>query len=59
MVHKNESSVKFGVTLFCTLGTYLLANSGVLISAVQDVVATGDAGRTFLKCDSGMTEILR
>ena len=40
-------------------GTYLLANSGVLISAVQDVVATGDAGRTFLKCDSGMTEILR
>lgn len=40
-------------------GTYLVALSGVLVSGVQDVVATGGAGYTFLRLDTGMTEILR
>ena len=40
-------------------GTYLVALSGVLVSGVQDVVATGAAGYTFLRLDTGMTEILR
>eukprot|EP00040_Diaphanoeca_grandis_P035244 m.221075 g.221075 ORF g.221075 m.221075 type:complete len:452 (+) comp33337_c0_seq1:235-1590(+) len=40
-------------------GTFLLANSGVLISTAQDIVNTGMNGRLFIKCDSGMTEILR
>jgi len=40
-------------------GTFLVANAGSLVSRVQDVVSTGEAGHTFLKLDSGMTEVLR
>lgn len=40
-------------------GTFLVANSGALISTVQDIVTTGSTGHTFLKLDSGMTEVLR
>ena len=38
-------------------GTYLLANAGALVTAIQDIAET-DAYR-FLKLDAGMTEILR
>jgi diaminopimelate decarboxylase len=40
-------------------GTFLLANSCSLVTTIQDVVHTGDAGYHFLKLDAGMTEILR
>lgn len=40
-------------------GTFLVANSGSLVTKVQDVVTTGADGHTFLKLDSGMTELLR
>ena len=40
-------------------GTYLIANAGVLLTTVQDIVSTGKTGYTFLKIDAGMTEILR
>jgi len=41
-------------------GTYLVAMSGALVSTIQDkVFTTGDDGRTFLKLDSGMTDVLR
>jgi diaminopimelate decarboxylase len=40
-------------------GTFLVANAGVLISEVMDVVSTGADGYEFLKIDSGMTEVLR
>ena len=40
-------------------GTYLTANSGTLLSRVQDMTTTGADGHTFLKLDSGMTEVLR
>mmetsp|Transcript_21955 Transcript_21955/g.36769 ORF Transcript_21955/g.36769 Transcript_21955/m.36769 type:complete len:460 (-) Transcript_21955:200-1579(-) len=40
-------------------GTFLVANAGALISTVQDKVTTGSEGHTFLKLDSGMTEVLR
>lgn len=40
-------------------GTYLVALSGVLVATVQDVVDTGAGGYTFLRLDTGMTEILR
>ncbi|RYH17839.1 hypothetical protein EON65_28055 [archaeon] len=40
-------------------GTFLVANSGALLSSVQDVVNTGAGGHTFLKLDAGMTEVLR
>jgi diaminopimelate decarboxylase len=36
-----------------------VANAGAIISRVQDIVETGAAGYTFLKLDTGMTEILR
>jgi diaminopimelate decarboxylase len=40
-------------------GTFLVANSGALLCTVQDIVSTGASGFTFLKLDSGMTEVLR
>jgi diaminopimelate decarboxylase len=40
-------------------GTFLMANTGVLLSTVQDIVNTGADGHQFLKLDSGMTEVLR
>ena len=40
-------------------GTYLVANSGALLTKIQDLVTTGKDGHTFLKLDSGMTEVLR
>ena len=40
-------------------GTFLLANSGALLCEVRDIVTTGDKGHTFMKVDSGMTELLR
>ena len=40
-------------------GTYLVANAGVLIASVIDVVDTGKDGYNFIKIDSGMTEVLR
>jgi diaminopimelate decarboxylase len=40
-------------------GTFLVANAGVLLTTVQDIVSTGPDGHTFLKLDSGMTEVLR
>ena len=41
-------------------GTFLVANAGSLVCAVEDVVTTGTSeGHTFLKLDSGMTELLR
>jgi diaminopimelate decarboxylase len=41
-------------------GTYLVALSGALVSTVQDkVYTTGEGSHTFLKLDSGMTDVLR
>lgn len=41
-------------------GTYLVAMSGALVSTIQDKVSTtGDGSHTFLKLDSGMTDVLR
>ena len=40
-------------------GSYLVANAGSLITTIHDIVDTGEEGYTFLKIDSGMTEILR
>jgi diaminopimelate decarboxylase len=40
-------------------GTFLVANAGVLLTEIVDIVDTGSEGFTFLKIDSGMTELLR
>ena len=40
-------------------GTYLVANACSLLTTIQDIVTTGEEGYTFLKLDSGMSEILR
>lgn len=40
-------------------GTFLLANSGAVVSTVQDIVDTDVGGHTFIKLDTGMTEVLR
>mmetsp|Transcript_42305 Transcript_42305/g.47269 ORF Transcript_42305/g.47269 Transcript_42305/m.47269 type:complete len:496 (+) Transcript_42305:131-1618(+) len=41
-------------------GTYLVAMSGGLVSTIQDkVFTTGEGSHTFLKIDSGMTDVLR
>ncbi|MDP6040002.1 MAG: diaminopimelate decarboxylase, partial [Candidatus Latescibacteria bacterium] len=40
-------------------GTYLVANAGAIVATVIDVVDTGEDGYTFIKTDSGMTEVIR
>jgi len=40
-------------------GTYVAANSGVLVSTVMDVIDTGSEGYDFIKINAGMTEVLR
>jgi diaminopimelate decarboxylase len=40
-------------------GTWLSANSCVLVARVNDIVDTGAGGYTFLKADASMTELLR
>jgi len=40
-------------------GTFLVANSCSILSTVQDITDTGEAGYQFLKLDTGMTDILR
>ncbi|MFO7974414.1 MAG: diaminopimelate decarboxylase [Candidatus Hydrogenedentota bacterium] len=40
-------------------GTFIVANAGVLVAGVSDVVGTGKDGYKFVKIDAGMTDILR
>ena len=40
-------------------GTYLAANAGALLATVTDVVDTGAEGYSFIKINSGMTDVLR
>jgi diaminopimelate decarboxylase len=40
-------------------GTYLAANSCILLSTINDIVDTGNEGYTFIKADASMTELLR
>lgn len=47
------------LTLEIEPGTYLVANAGVVVMSVTDVVDTGVEGYNFIKVDSGMTEVLR
>lgn len=57
-----QFATKFGRKLKLEIepGTFLVAMAGALISKVQDkVFTTGDSGHTFLKLDSGMTDLLR
>lgn len=40
-------------------GTFLVANTTAILTRVQDIVDTGKDGYTFIKTDTGMTEITR
>jgi diaminopimelate decarboxylase len=40
-------------------GTYLVANTGAIVTRVEDIVDTGADGYQFIKCDTGMNDILR
>lgn len=40
-------------------GTFLVANAGILLSKVEDIVDTGSKGYDFLKLNTGMNDILR
>jgi diaminopimelate decarboxylase len=40
-------------------GTFLVANAGVLVTTIEDIVDTGEEGYTFLKINTGMNDILR
>jgi len=40
-------------------GTFLVANAACILSTIQDIVDTGSEGYTFLRLNTGMTEILR
>ena len=47
------------LTLEIEPGTFFVANAGVLVCSVIDVVDTGPNGYNFIKVDAGMTEVLR
>ena len=40
-------------------GAFLVGNAGAIVCSVVDVVDTGRQGYSFIKVDSGMTEVLR
>lgn len=40
-------------------GTFFVANAGVLVAAVDDIVDTGAGGYQFVKLNTGMNDILR
>ena len=40
-------------------GTFLVANAGAIVCTIRDIVDTGADGHTFIKIDSGMTEVIR
>jgi diaminopimelate decarboxylase len=40
-------------------GTFVVANAGILISRIIDIVDTGSEGFNFIKLDTGMNDILR
>ncbi|MCX5759638.1 MAG: diaminopimelate decarboxylase [Candidatus Hydrogenedentes bacterium] len=40
-------------------GTFLVANAGALVCTIIDIVDTGPQGFSFIKVDSGMTELVR
>jgi diaminopimelate decarboxylase len=40
-------------------GTFLVANAGVLLARVDDIVDTGTDGYSFLKLNTGMNDIMR
>lgn len=52
---------KSGRKLFFEIepGTFLTANSAVVLAKVQDICDTGKTGYKFIKLDTGMTDILR
>jgi len=57
-----EFATKFGRKLHLEIepGTFLTANSGALVASVHDIVTTGTSeGKTFIKLDAGMTDVLR
>ncbi len=39
-------------------GTFLVANAGILLSRIDDIVDTGQDGYKFIKLDTGMNDIL-
>jgi diaminopimelate decarboxylase len=40
-------------------GTFMVANVGILMAQVDDIVDTGSKGHTFIKLNTGMNDILR
>lgn len=40
-------------------GTFLVANAGILVARVEDIVDTGPQGYKFIKLNTGMNDILR
>ena len=40
-------------------GTFLVANAGVLVAKVDDIVDTGEDGYNFIKLNTGLNDILR
>ncbi|MDV6235989.1 diaminopimelate decarboxylase [Leptospira ellisii] len=51
-----EFASKYGTQLHLEIepGSFLMVNNGAVVSAVDDVVSTGNGGYTFVKLDSGM-----
>lgn len=63
VIHKNIDTFQAatGRELHVELepGTFFVANAGVLLARIDDVIDTGEQGYRFVKLDTGMNDILR
>lgn len=58
-INKWQNKNKRVLTLEIEPGAFLVTNAGILVAKVCDIVDTGINGHTFLRLNTGMTEILR
>lgn len=56
---QNEKKTGRKLSLEIEPGTWLVGHAGVLLSEVVDIVDTGRQGKTFLRLNTGMNDILR
>jgi diaminopimelate decarboxylase len=58
-LHAFQESTGRKLALEIEPGSWLVANCGVLLSKIVDIVDTGQNGYTFLRLDTGMNDLLR
>ena len=58
-LHQFASTTGRKLRLEIEPGTWLVARAGLLLAEIVDIVDTGTAGRTFLRLNTGMNDLIR